>query len=476
MKLTKGQNRFINNKSMGITFLKGKNNSGKTTASIYRAINLENNYCLYNEDKILYIALNNDNANEVRARYNDLKEKNYFYSLFSCIDDKVTIFSLPELILEYYNKYKVSNNMSLEYKSKEALIQLIKEEDFAEVISNYRKKSKLIKNLSLESLLDEILWIKSCDFTLEEYMSCNKAGTIKRARKNSISRKLLYRLMEMYNEKMLQNQFVDKYDRISFAKEFAKSVNTKFKHIIIDGGEKISRGEIQFITSLYNISNTSSLTFIINTEEDREFDSWFIKGKKMTFLEDKFKNKTYILKGLNINKEVKKVDYMDKFKYINLKHRNEFDFNIDSLSGSKEIYLEDNVVFKEEELKEIPVFNQIAAGNPIEINDEIRESFYLPSGWLERGKDTFILEVKGDSMIDKNIFNGDLVVIKKQHTAYNNDIVAASLDGEATLKILNTNGKYPKLMPANKRYSEINLIDKEVSILGVAIGIIKHQY
>ena len=167
---------------------------------------------------------------------------------------------------------------------------------------------------------------------------------------------------------------------------------------------------------------------------------------------------------------------MDKFKYINLKHRSEFDFNIDSLSGSKEIYLQDNIVFKEDELKEIPVFNQIAAGNPIEINDEIRESFYLPSGWLERGKDTFILEVKGDSMIDKNIFNGDLVVIKKQHTAYNNDIVAASLDGEATLKILNTNDKYPKLMPANSRYSEINLSNKEVSILGVAIGIIKQHY
>ena len=48
MKLTKGQNRFINNKSMGITFVKGKKNSGKTTAAIYRAINLENNYCIYN--------------------------------------------------------------------------------------------------------------------------------------------------------------------------------------------------------------------------------------------------------------------------------------------------------------------------------------------------------------------------------------------------------------------------------------------
>ena len=124
---------------------------------------------------------------------------------------------------------------------------------------------------------------------------------------------------------------------------------------------------------------------------------------------------------------------------------------------------------------EVDVYSDIAAGNPIEINDGVEEKFNLPKSWLERGKDTFILHVKGDSMIEKNINDGDLVVIKKQNTALNNDIVAASLDGEATLKILNTNEKYPKLMPANSRYSEINLIDKEVSILGVAIGIIKYQ-
>lgn len=476
MKLTKGQNRFVNNKSMGITFLKGKNNSGKTTASIYRTINLENNYCLYNEDKILYVALNNTNAKDIKARYNNLKEKNYFYSLFSSIDNKVTILSLPELILEYCNKYKVSNNINLEHKSKDSLIYIMKDESFIEAINQCKKQSKLINKLSLENLLDEILWIKSSDFTLDQYMNSNRTGVIKRTRKNSISRKLLYNLMEMYNEKMLQNKFMDKYDRVKFAKEFSKNINYKYKHIIVDGVEKLSRGEINFINSLYNISNTSSLTFIMNTEEDMKVDSWFVKGKKTAFLENEFKNKTYVLKNFTINNEIKEVDYMEKFKYINLKHRNEFDFNVDSLSGSKEIYLEDNIVFKEDELKEIPVFNQIAAGNPIEINDEIRESFYLPAGWLERGKDTFILEVKGDSMVDKNIFNGDLVVIKKQHTAYNNDIVAASLDGEATLKILNTNDKHPKLMPANRKYSEINLSNKEVSILGVAIGIIKQQH
>ena len=78
-------------------------------------------------------------------------------------------------------------------------------------------------------------------------------------------------------------------------------------------------------------------------------------------------------------------------------------------------------------------------------------------------------------MIEKNINDGDLVVIKRQNTALNNDIVAASLDGEATLKTLKLNGKEPMLIPANPKYSEIYLQGKEVSILGVAIGVIKNK-
>lgn len=131
-------------------------------------------------------------------------------------------------------------------------------------------------------------------------------------------------------------------------------------------------------------------------------------------------------------------------------------------------------MFTEEELVEVDVYSNIAAGNPIEINEGVEERFNLPKSWLERGKETFILHVKGDSMIEKNINDGDLVVIKKQNTALNNDIVAASLDGEATLKILKLNDKEPMLVPANSKYSEIYLEGKEVSILGVAIGVIKN--
>lgn len=52
MKLTKNQNRFINNKNMGFSLMKGKSLTGKTVAALHRVINLENNYCIYNEDKI----------------------------------------------------------------------------------------------------------------------------------------------------------------------------------------------------------------------------------------------------------------------------------------------------------------------------------------------------------------------------------------------------------------------------------------
>ena len=151
------------------------------------------------------------------------------------------------------------------------------------------------------------------------------------------------------------------------------------------------------------------------------------------------------------------------------------EFNIDTASNRKEVFEGNDICYNENELEDIPMFNNIAAGTPIEMNDNIEGSFYIPKYWLERGKDTFILRVKGDSMVEKDICDGDLVVIKKQGTANHNEIVAASLDGEATLKTLNLSGDLPKLMPANSLYAPISLENKEVNILGVAIGIIKQE-
>ena len=204
-----------------------------------------------------------------------------------------------------------------------------------------------------------------------------------------------------------------------------------------------------------------------------------IKGRRLKTLGADFKGKSFSLKK-EFNKEEKlnniiENKFIDKFEYVNLKYKNIVDFNLDNGSSKKEIYLDDNIIFSEDELKDINVYSDIAAGTPIEMNDEVIEKFPLPKSWIERGKDTFILHVKGDSMIEKNINDGDMVVIKKQNTALNNEIVAASLNGEATLKTLKLNGDSPMLVPANPKYSEIYLEGKEVSILGVAIGIIKNK-
>ena len=62
-------------------------------------------------------------------------------------------------------------------------------------------------------------------------------------------------------------------------------------------------------------------------------------------------------------------------------------------------------------LREIPVFNEIAAGAHIEINDEKQENFYLPKEWVDRNNENFILKIKGNSMIEKDINDGDGVAI-----------------------------------------------------------------
>ena len=90
MILTTVQSRFVNSKSVGFTLLKGKKNTGKTMASIKRAINLENNYCIYPDDKVLYIT--EDRKNEIEKIYNKEFEKNNFLFFIFSWEKKSGIF------------------------------------------------------------------------------------------------------------------------------------------------------------------------------------------------------------------------------------------------------------------------------------------------------------------------------------------------------------------------------------------------
>ena len=123
----------------------------------------------------------------------------------------------------------------------------------------------------------------------------------------------------------------------------------------------------------------------------------------------------------------------------------------------------------------LPLVGTIAAGRPIEAVEDRQfldlEELFSPAA-RRSSAETFVLEVKGDSMIDEQIRSGDYVICQKRTTARNGETVVALLeDGEATLKkFYKEKGRF-RLQPANRKYEPIYV--KEVAIQGVVIGVVR---
>lgn len=186
-----------------------------------------------------------------------------------------------------------------------------------------------------------------------------------------------------------------------------------------------------------------------------------------------------------INKDEEEIEDIPEFKssmmpsslttyeYINLKHNRRIEFICD-LDSPSEIYVNnDGHEDIEEDVRKVPVFNEIAAGKPVLINDSWEGEFYLPNLWTKSMEDIFILKIKGDSMVNKNIHDGDYVLINKQPTANIGDIAAVDIDGNATLKTYKTMGGKILLIPENDAYEPMFLDEEQVNIIGVAVGVIK---
>ena len=123
---------------------------------------------------------------------------------------------------------------------------------------------------------------------------------------------------------------------------------------------------------------------------------------------------------------------------------------------------------------ELPLIGRIAAGLPIEAIETGADSLYVPKV-LTRGSDSFVLEIKGDSMIDAGINDGDLAIIKKQSTANNGDIaVALTNENEATLKRFRKRGDTIALEAANEAFETRIYSAGQISIQGILIGLIRH--
>ena len=118
----------------------------------------------------------------------------------------------------------------------------------------------------------------------------------------------------------------------------------------------------------------------------------------------------------------------------------------------------------------VPMVGRIAAGIPITADQQIDEVFPLPRQLVGKG-DLFMLKVVGDSMIEAAICDGDWVVIRKQNTAENGEIVAAMLDDEATVKVFRQRDGHTWLLPRNSAFEPI--VGDYAVILGKVVAVMR---
>ncbi len=139
-------------------------------------------------------------------------------------------------------------------------------------------------------------------------------------------------------------------------------------------------------------------------------------------------------------------------------------------SRAIELLVKNEYTNQNEEIVQVPLLGMVTAGTPIEAIERPNDFFSLPAYLIPNKKEVFTLDVSGDSMINAGIYDGDIVIVQRQNTANNGDIVVAMTDeNEVTLKRFYKEKDHIRLQPENDLLSPIIL--PNASILGKAIGL-----
>lgn len=123
--------------------------------------------------------------------------------------------------------------------------------------------------------------------------------------------------------------------------------------------------------------------------------------------------------------------------------------------------------------RSIPLLGTIAAGIPLLAVENVESYVTAPAEVSERAENLFALRVKGDSMIEDHILDGDTIIVLAQNSAEHGDIVAALIGDEATVKRLDIHSHTPRLLPANPNYDPIELAREDARILGKVVGLLR---
>lgn len=133
--------------------------------------------------------------------------------------------------------------------------------------------------------------------------------------------------------------------------------------------------------------------------------------------------------------------------------------------------LDENFNLTRREMVNVPILGRVAAGEPLLAVENIENYFPIPSEYLPNAQ-TFMLHVKGESMVNAGILDGDSVLVQQQSSAENGEVVVALVDDSATVKTFYKEDGYYRLQPENDAMDPI-LVHGELTILGKVIGIFR---
>ncbi len=192
-------------------------------------------------------------------------------------------------------------------------------------------------------------------------------------------------------------------------------------------------------------------------------------GSKIEFLDEHHRVTEDIPK---FNREMLK-NSLDRYIYYDFRAKRKCELLIDRYSP-KEITLDtpsQQIHYKEDNTIAVPNYGQISAGKPIFANQE-QETIYLPED-IVKSQDLFLLSVRGNSMIGANINDDDLVLIRKQSTAMDNDIVAVAISDDVILKKIKLQKDNVHLISENDEYEPLIYSAGDIRIMGKVLGVLK---
>lgn len=287
VRLNMEQQKLAESKIMGPAVIRGVAGSGKTSVGVARISYLLEHYCLENE-KVLFVTYNKSLIKYIQYLYDKLEEERPL-SLFAPAkpQDQLEVKNIDAIINRSFRKWKAENHKEVE------LVWSIPNEVFQEAVQKVQErypKAAVVNTRNMKFLHDEMTWIKGCGInSLSEYQQVDRLGRTNnnngegptRLYKNSINREAVYELMEEIDKLLMQQGKIEgaRANWLAFNYAVTHEGEEKYKHIIIDEAQDLTRVQLEFINTLRADREKGSILYLMDVAQSIYPQSWLVKGR-----------------------------------------------------------------------------------------------------------------------------------------------------------------------------------------------------